>query len=120
MWVEKGHYMEMYASAAALAADRAQLWDRVGILKVEIQELKDLLKAANARTEAAVDELLKLATLGRLAPIADETRQDQRKRADITGMDDMFEEEDAAKVAEWERRMAAGEDPTDLFEEMNT
>ena len=107
--------MEMYATAAALAADRISLMAQVEDLRRTVDKLEEKVKLAEARTEAAVDEMLKLATLGRLAPVADEARQDQRKRNDIAGMDDILEEEDLEKVKEWEQGMEAGKDPLEGY-----
>lgn len=109
MWIDRDTYMSLNASAAALAADRNRLERRV-------EELEKEVERERTRAEAALDELVKFATMGRAEPVSGESRQDARKKMDITGMDNIFEEEDPEAVKALHAKIEAGEDILDLYE----
>lgn len=95
MWVSRGVWEEYITKAAAGRAERADLQLLVSRLDTDIAALKLAVDRERKRAEAAVDEMLKVATMFQAQPVA----QEARERMDPRRMDNIFEEEDAEEVA---------------------
>lgn len=112
MFIWKKDYVALERDLATKKTAFENAQAAINYFKEEIRALKDQLKAERIRAEAAIDELMSLKTGGIVRGIG----EDKRQKADITALDNIFEEEDPEKVALLHQRMADGADVLDLIE----
>ena len=95
MWVNKAEYLKLREENASYKKWVELLESANASMKLRIAEQIDWMKAEKARAEAAIDEMVKIATVFQAQPIA----QEARERLDPGQFDNIFEEEDPSAVA---------------------
>lgn len=111
MWVDKKEYFELRDAKARLEGENGRMSDMISDLQVRVHELKQQVDAERGRAEAAVDEMMKVNTLGLARPVSTESRN----RMDITSNDNMLEEEDPARLKKLHEAIEQGADLMDLL-----
>ena len=110
MWINRAEYLKLLCDFASVTARLAEADKHIGWLCSNEARMKREHAAERARAEAAVDNLIQLATQGTAAPIAEKAQKEPIQF-------DLFDEDPKAVEKDLERIQGGSIDFLDLYEE---